>query len=302
MKKLLVAFVAVMACFQAFAEDAVTAEPEVKASEEKAWSLSITAEYKTGYMSDGFMLNPDDMLFGDIYFEYALAENYGYYLDLWIAHDMNRYNKCDRIDNEPEELDYTAGVYYKLADVIGDKGLKFDLSYTYWDMPERTGWNRRGCTKMKAALDISTDKYNVCKGFTVTPGIMVANDFENDEWEAKVYAATCYKINDKLSLKNKAELFWMNGHWLYGRRNEGGAKAAGIYQTSCLSTFVLSADLSYLVYKNEEKGYEVTCGPLAKLAWALDNNVRDSWKGKDRAPNAESGCNFLAGFAVNASF
>ena len=134
MKKLMFSLFAAMMLIgvQAMAQDATNEKP--------IWqpSVDISMSYSSRYISDGWVINPESMLFADINLTWDLKEFGGIYLGCWVANDWNDYNKDSRIDYEPEEWDYWVGYYYTLNDVPFVESLTFDLSYTYWDYPKRT--------------------------------------------------------------------------------------------------------------------------------------------------------------------
>lgn len=285
MKKLLIAAAALLVGFQAFAQEA-----EVQKEEKNPLIpfISLSASVDNCYLSDGIVVNPDTMIFGDLYLEWSLTDNVALYGDLWVANDWNDYNKADGVAYEPEEIDYTVGVTY------GAGNYKADLSYAYWDMPQRTGWNAPGCTKMVLTLDqtydivVKTDD-NDEPVFTVTPRARIRNDFENDEWLVRLGAASKWAINDNLTLKNTADMFWGNGRWICGAAT--GKDAGDLYKNT-ITTFVLGAELNYAINEN------FSCGPFAEAAWGVDHEVRDMMK----ASSANNSFNFHYGFKVAAEF
>ena len=130
--------IAALAGTQVFAQEAA---PEMK--EEKVCGLipsevSLTLEYKSRYISDGFVVNPQNMLFGSFDLSWDLTSHDGIYVGIWGANDLNRYNADSKVKYEPEEFDYYIGYWYKFTDIPALESLKLDLSYTYWDYMSRS--------------------------------------------------------------------------------------------------------------------------------------------------------------------
>ena len=259
-------------------------------------SVNINLQYASAYMSDGKILNPESMLFGDLTLSWDVTANSGIYAGIWVANDWNDYNEADGVQYEPEEIDYYVGAWYTIDDLEVIKSLTFDLSYTYWDMPKRTGWNYPGSTKMKLGLDIHTGDFKCCDDkLSVTPGIKFNNDFENEEWQIVPYVKAGYSICDKLSADSKLELFWENAKWYVGGANHRNHKPVADCDKNGLSTLVWSLDLNYAITD------KVTFGPFGKLAWCLDHDYRETWKFNGSA-NMKSGCNTLWGVQLNIAF
>ncbi len=302
MKKLMFSLFAAMMLIgvQAMAQDATNEKP--------IWqpSVGINLSYGSRYMSDGKIINPESMLFGDINLTWDFKEFGGIYLGTWFANDWNDYNNRgdawkvndSHVQYEPEEWDYWFGYYYTLNDVPVVDSLTFDLSYTYWDYPKRTKWPARGETERKVVLDISTGDFAITEDFTWHPGIYVGWDHENDEWQVKLYAKSSYKISDKLSFNNGLDLFWFNGRWMCGGYDGvNHAKRAGLMDEykNGFYTLVWSTDLSYAI-----NDY-ISFGPFAKLAWVLDHDYRETWKGPNN-PNSADGMNTLWGVQLSINF
>ena len=310
MKKLMFSLFAAMMLIgvQAMAQDATNEKP--------VWmpSISLTFEYASRYMSDGKIVNPESMLFGDISLGWDFKEFGGIYVGTWVANDWNDWNEGDKVQYEPEEIDYYIGYYYTLNDVPVVESLTFDLSYAYWDYPKRTKWPSPGETERKVVLDISTADFAIGEAFTWHPGFYVGWDHENDEWQAKPYVKSSYKVMDKLTFNNSLELFWFNARWMCGGGKgahhtkvvyddngeiekvypKGDAYKNGFY------TLVFGADLTYQITEN------ISFGPFAKLAWVLDHDYRETWKDKDNPyyseANSKSGMNTLWGVKLSISF
>ena len=207
MKKLMFSLFAAMMLIgvQAIAQDATNEKP--------IWrpAVDISMSYSSRYISDGWVINPESMLFADINLTWDFNEFGGIYIGTWVANDWNDYNRDSRIDYEPEEWDYWIGYYYTLSDVPVVDSLTFDLSYTYWDYPKRTQWPAPGETERNVALDISTGD------FAITDGL---------------------------------DLFWNNGRWRCGGYDGvHHLKRAGLLDSykNGFSTLVWSADLSYAI-------------------------------------------------------
>lgn len=302
MKKLLMGLIAaVMMGTNVMAQEA---EEE---SKKPCWlpDVDLTLEYASRYLSDGRVINPKQMIFIDAFANWTITDDFGFYGDLWFANDWNDYNKDSGIKNEPEEIDWSIGVWYHVGGISGIGGLNFDLSHSRWFYPERTGWNCPGETKYVLALDISTDDIKITDKFSWKPGICTRLDYENDEWNTDIYAKTSWEIVDKLTLDNKAQIFWGNSKWNAGSNGRyvsiededgevlGYAKNP-IYK-NMFTTFVLSADLTYQLTDH------FSVAAFGKLAYALNHTFRDSWKGEGN-PNHASGCNDLWGVRLGVSF
>ena len=268
-------------------------------------SVSLNLQYASAYMSDGKILNPESMLFGDLSFGWDLTANSGIYAGIWVANDLNNFNNgydggYAGIQYEPEEIDYYIGAWYTISDLAAIKSLTFDLCYAYWDMPKRAhkkgGWNPPGSTKMKLTLDTHTGEFKfVDDKLGITPGIKINNDFENDEWQVVAYTNASYQIMDKLSANTSLELFWEDARWHVGRANHSNKNGHAKWDKKGLSTLVWSMDLNYAITEN------VSFGPFAKFAWCLDYHYREGWR-QHGDPNMASGCNTLWGIQLNVAF
>ena len=295
MKKLMFSLFAAMMLIgvQAMAQDATNEKP--------AWlpSVDISFSYGSRYMSDGKIINPESMLFGDINLTWDFKELGGIYLGTWFANDWNDWNEDSKVQYEPEEWDYWVGYYYTLGDVPVVESLTFDLSYTYWDYPKRTKWPAPGETERKVVLDISTADFAIGEAFTWHPGFYIGWDHENDEWQAKPYVKSSYKVMDNLTLNNSLELFWFNARWMCGGYDGTHHPKADAYKNG-FYTLVFGADLTYQITEN------ISFGPFAKLAWVLDHDYRETWKDKDNPyyseANSKSGMNTLWGVKLSISF
>ena len=258
-------------------------------------SVNINLQYASAYMSDGKILNPESMLFGDLTLSWDVTANSGVYAGIWVANDWNDYNEECGVQYEPEEIDYYVGAWYTISDLGAIKSLTFDLSYTYWDMPKRTGWNYPGSTKMKLTLDISTGDLISDEKKEFKTGIKFNNDFENEEWQIVPYVKGGFEIIDKLSANTSLELFWENAKWYVGGSPNHTNHNAPDYDKNGLSTLVWSLDISYAITDN------ISFGPFGKLAWCLDHDYRETWKANGN-PNMKSGCNTLWGVQLNIAF
>lgn len=304
MKKILTGIMAVamLAGIQAFAQE----EEESSFVSKLIPSVDIAAQYKSRYLSDGRVVNPDDMLFMDAFFSWNIYENddfaNGLYFDLWCANDLNRYNKADGIDYEPEEFDYTIG--YTLGvknfecEPLSLKGLNFDLSYAYWDYPSRTGWQCVGSQQNTITLDISTSVVNDV--LDVTPGITINWDPEDEKYYGKGYLKLGDEIwnneeegnkKQSLSWNTKFELFAGNSRYTGNAFSE--IDDTGDIYKSTFTTFVWTVGLDFSPMPG------VSVGPFGVLSWALDHECRDAWKIDD---NSKSGVNNLWGIGASFSF
>lgn len=266
-------------------------------------SVNINLQYASAYMSDGKILNPESMLFGDLTLSWDVTANSGVYGGIWVANDWNDYNEGVKGDGfggvqyEPEEIDYYVGAWYTIADLDVVKSLTFDLSYTYWDMPKRTGWNYPGNTKMKLTLDVKTGEFKFCDDkLGITPGIKFNNDFENDEWQIVPYVKGGFAVTEKLGVNSSLELFWENAKWFMGACNHMNDDWRYTdADKNGLATLVWSVDVNFAITDN------VSFGPFGKLAWCLDHDYRETWKWNGN-PNMKSGCNTLWGVQLNVAF
>lgn len=280
-------------------------------------SIDITLQYASRYMSDGKIINPESMLFGDLMLGWDFKEFGGIYIGTWVANDWNDYNEAKphhqgpgAVQYEPEEIDYYFGYTYKLANVPVIDSLNFDLCYAYWDYPKRTKWPSPGETERKISFDVSTGDFAITENFTWKPGFMIGWDHENDEWQVKPYVKTTAKLMDNLSFKNSLELFWFNARWMCGggkgthhhEVDEEGEPTNSIEDAykSGLYTLVWSSELSFAITEN------ISVGPFAKLSWVLDHDYRETWKDKDNryysGANSKSGMNTLWGIQLSFSF
>lgn len=298
MKKLLTSIMAVAALtgIQAFAQEADEASFLGKLREDTKCSLipssvTINLEYKSRYLSDGRVINPQNMLFGSVDLAWDFATD-GIYVGIWGANDLNRYNADSGIKYEPEEFDYYLGYWYEWGD-LGDavKSICLDVSYTYWDYPSRTGWECVGEQQNTFTVDLS------CKpginALSVKPGVAVNWDPENEKIYGKLYVALGKDIEDVkgLSLGSKFELFWGNGH--YVKNAFADADGSGDIDKETFTTFIWTVNASFAVNDN------ISFGPFAALSFAIDHECRDAWKTND---NSKSGVNTLWGFGSTFKF
>jgi len=295
MKKTLFGLFAVMmlaAC--AMAQEEVTI-PESNAFKP---SLSLTLDYSTRYMSKGKIVNPEDMFFTDVFVELA-----GFYFDLWGAFDANDYNEGKKGDGVGgvkhtfEEIDYGIGYSYTFENLDVINSLGIDVGVTYWDYPKRLGWQSVNEQQYEWHLDLST-------GLFLNPGLTFYGDFETEKFYGKIYANYGYELAENLTLDNKVELFWGNSKYNAGDYSikHGGVDSSSLATyKEAFSTFVWTISLNHTI--NDYLSW----GVYAKLAWALDHDIRDSWHADSRDPyytarNSKSGVNNLFGVTVSASF
>lgn len=272
---------AVLLGAQVFAQDATTAPGTTPALETETSFipyLSATVEYASRYMSKGEIVNPERVVFNDFY-----AELFGFYVELWTATDLTDYNEGDRIDYEPEELDYIFGYNYTFEDIPIINSLKVDLNFTYFDYPSRSGWDK-ACTEQEIALKLVTDiPY-------IAPGFMTAVDYEDDIWWAEFFISNNYtfdNITEDLALNNKLEMFWGNSRFNGGLHDVG----QDTYK-SAITTIVWSVDLTYNLNKY------VSFGPFGQIAWAINHDIREDYK----ASSSNNACNMLWGLRLSAEF
>lgn len=282
--------VAALAGAQVFAQEAA---PEVK--EEKICglipsSISLTVEYKSRYISDGFVVNPQNMLFGSFDLGWDLTSHDGLYIGIWGANDLNRYNADSGVKYEPEEWDYYIGYWYEFGDIPAIESLTLDLSYTYWDYPSRTGWECKGEQQNTIALDITA-------GCILKPGVTINWDPENEKLYFKLHAKYEYEIEDVkgLSFSTGLAMFWGNGNYVKckGVCDVKDGIPVSRHDHSAITTLIWDAALNYKVNDH------FTFGPFASLNFAIDHDVRDTWKLND---NSKSGCNTLWGIGGTLSF
>ena len=256
-------------------------------------SLSLAIDYSTRYMSKGKIINPEDMFFTDVY-----VECLGFYFDLWGAFDANDYNKGKEkgdgvggVKHTFEEIDYGFGYAYTFENLDVINSLGIDVGVTYWDYPKRLGWQCVNEQQYEWHLDLST-------GLLLNPGMTFYGDFETEKFYGKLYANYEYALADNLTLDNKVELFWGNSKYNandYSVKHNGVRSSKEHTYKETLSTFVWTITLSHTI--NDHFSW----GPYAKLAWALDHDIRDAWKEHGSA-NSKSGVNNLFGVSVSASF
>ena len=293
--------IAALAGAQVFAQEAA---PEMK--EEKVCGLipsevSLTLEYKSRYISDGFVVNPQNMLFGSFDLSWDLTSHDGIYVGIWGANDLNRYNADSKVKYEPEEFDYYIGYWYTLKlESDNFENLNFDLSYTYWDYPSRTGWEYVGSQQNTIALDINTGIKNE-KLDTLKPGVTINWDPENEKYYANIYikaADTIWTKDDEdekkkqtLGWNSSVELMWGNSHYVDAAFLD--VDGTNDIHKNTFTTLTWKAGLDYSPMKN------VSVGPFVQLSFALDHECRDSWKLDD---NSKSGVNNLWGFGASFKF
>ena len=301
--------VAALAGAQIFAQEAA---PEVK--EEKVCglipdSISLSMQYKSRYISDGFVVNPDNMLFGSFDLGWDLTSHDGLYVGIWGANDLNRNNADAGIKYEPEEFDYYIGYWYEFGNIPGIESLTLDLSYTYWDYPSRTagsrrdgkgnksrdGWSAIGEQQNTIALDITA-------GCLLKPGVTINWDPENEKLYFKLHVGYDYEVEDVkgLSFNTGLSLFIGNGHYVAGKGvkktwfiNDDEEEDSIPDTRSAITTLIWDVGINYEVNKH------FSFGPFASLNFALDHNVRETW---DHNDNSKSGCNTLWGIGGKIKF
>ena len=269
---------------------------EITVPEDKTFvpELSLSLEYATRYMSKGKIVNPEDMFFGDLCVSLA-----GFYFDLWGAFDANKYNEGDGIKGDGvggvkhtfEEIDYGFGYAYTFENLDVINSLGIDVGVTYWDYPKRLGWQCVNEQQYEWHLDLST-------GLFLNPGVTFYGDFETEKFYGKVYANYEYELAENLALDNKLELFWGNSKYNagdYSVKHNGVRSSDEDTYKEAFSTLVWTISLNHTI--NDYLSW----GVYAKLACALDHDIRDAWKEHGSA-NSKSGVNNLFGVTVSASF
>ena len=282
--------VAALAGAQIFAQEAA---PEVK--EEKVCGLipdeiSFSMQYKSRYISDGFVVNPQNMLFGSLDLGWNLTSHDGLYVGIWGANDLNRYNADSNVKYEPEEFDYYIGYWYEFGDIPGIESLTLDLSYTYWDYPSRTQWECVGEQQNTIALDITA-------GCLLKPGVTINWDPENEKLYFKLHVGYDYEVEDVkgLSLNTGLSLFIGNGHYVTGKGvlEWKDDMPVDVSDRSAITTLIWDVGINYALNDH------ISFGPFASLNFAIDHNVREDWK---HDANSKSGCNTLWGFGGKIKF
>ena len=273
-KKVMCGFVgtAMLIGAQVFAQDAA---PVAQKQNEWKPSIEFKLEYASRYMSKGKVCNPDRMIFSDLYI--GLKD---FYVGAWVANDLTDYNEGSGIAYEPEEWDYYFGYATEISDLPIINSLTIDGSFTYFDYPTRSGWDKSS-TEQELAIKLTT-------GLFLNPGILVAWDYENDMWWAKTFVNYKYPLTqvfENLAFKTGAELLWGN------TRFNGGLHDEDDTYKNALTALVWNVEFNYDITEN------FSCGPFGQVAWALDHDIREAWKDGDG-----SSCNMLWGFRVIASF
>ncbi len=286
--------VAALAGAQIFAQEAV---PEVK-SEEKCMlipSISLSMQYKSRYISDGFVVNPDNMLFGSLDLGWDFSSFGGLYVGIWGANDLNRFNADSKVKYEPEEFDYYIGYWYEWGDIPGIESLTFDLSYTYWDYPSRTEWACVGEQQNTIALDVTA-------GCAMKPGVTANWDPENEKLYFKLHVNYDYDFEEikNLNFSTGLALFWGNHRYVAakGVSEWEDDNYVGRFKHTAITTLVWDVAFTYSLNDN------ISFGPFASLSFAVDSDVRDTWKYDENKSvvNSKSGCNTLWGFGGKISF
>ena len=281
--------VAALAGAQIFAQEAV---PEVETKEKSMLipSVTLSLDYKSRYISDGFVVNPQNMLFGSIDLGWEFGDFGGLYVGIWGANDLNRYNADSNVKYEPEEFDYYIGYWYEFGDIPAIESLTLDLSYTYWDYPSRTHWEGKGEQQNTIALDITA-------GCFLKPGVTINWDPENEKLYFKLHVGYSYDIQDVkgLSFNTGLAMFVGNGHYVTGKGvlEWDDGFPVGVADRSAITTVIWDVSLNYAL-----NDY-ISFGPFASLNFAVDHNVREDWKHDD---NSKSGCNTLWGFGGKIKF
>ncbi len=307
MKKILTGILAVAALsgIQAFAQDDAPEMESKVYTGLKPSEISVNTQFKSRYLSDGRVINPDYMLFGSVTLGWDLKDTEdfcdGLYIGIWGANDLNRYNAGSGIKYEPEEFDYYIGYWYTLKlESDNFENLNFDLSYTYWDYPSRTGWEYVGSQQNTIALDINTGIKNE-KLDSLKPGVTINWDPENEKYYANIYvkAADTFWTKDDEDEKKKQtlgwnsslELMWGNSHYVDAAFID--VDGTNDIHKNTFTTLTWKAGLDYSPMKN------MSIGPFVQLSFALDHECRDSWKLDD---NSKSGVNNLWGFGASFKF
>ena len=264
-----------------------TAVAQDVAEEKNEWmpEFSFSAKYASRYLSKGKVVNPESMTIYD-----ASLSLQGFYAGIWIANDQNDYNRESGIDYEPEEIDYYIGYGYTFEEIPVVNSISLDVCYTYFDYPSRA-YDHNVPGKREYWTDGQTDEYalSVNFGLMFAPGFKVCWDPEHEIWYGNLNASWDYNFKEEgleaLTFSTSVEAWWGNNNFFSGKDEHDNDIA---WTTLCWNT-----SLDYQVCEN------VTFGPFATLAWAIDPAYRKSWKDND---NAKSGCNTLWGVKLAFSF
>ena len=327
MKKLLSSILAVaaLAGIQAFAQEEDSPSLLAQLREDTKCSLipssiKLSFDYKSRYLSDGRVINPQNMLFGSVDLAWDFATD-GIYVGIWGANDLNRYNHGDRIEYEPEEFDYYIGYWYEfggLGEYTGDaiKSICLDVSYTYWDYPSRCGWEGIGEQQNTFTIDVSAGLG--VEAIAVKPGFKVNWDPENEKIYGNLYVSLGKDFEDAkwLSVGTRFDLFWGNGNYVkkaFGSTEFFGAndtrhrlyvdKGYDDIDKETFTTFIWTVSADFTPFADSDiKGLQsFTIGPFAQLVWALDHECRESWK-TTKTDNSKSGLNTCYGISASYKF
>ncbi len=326
MKKLLSSIMAVaaLAGIQAFAQEEDSPSLLAQLREDTKCSLipssiKLSLDYKSRYLSDGRVINPQNMLFGSVDFAWDFATD-GIYIGIWGANDLNRYNHGggDRIDYEPEEFDYYIGYWYEWGDLgehTGDaiKSICLDVSYTYWDYPSRTypkggnksrdSWYAIGEQQHTITVDVSAGLG--VEAISVKPGFKVNWDPEMEKIYGNLYVSLGKDFEDAkwLSVGTRFDLFWGNGNYVKRAFPDAEERHWGDTDKETFTTFIWTVSADFTPFADSDfKGLKsFTIGPFAQLVWALDHECRQTWKTTKQA-NAKSGLNTCYGLSASYKF
>ena len=266
-------------------------------------SIKLSLDYKSRYLSDGRVINPEQMLFGSIDLNWDF-DNDGIYVGIWGANDLNDYNRADGIKYEPEEFDYYIGYWYEWGD-LGDavKSVCLDVSYTYWDYPSRSGWECIGEQQNTITVDVSAKLG--CDVVSVKPGVKVNWDPEIEKIYGDVYVALGKDFEDAkwISLGTKFELFWGNGNYVKRAFPDAEGRHWGDSDKEALTTFIWTVGADFTPFNGDDNSAlkSFTIGPFAQLVWAIDHECREAWKTTKQA-NSKSGVNTCYGISASYKF
>lgn len=309
MKRVIACILVAFAAFSmAWADETVKLEGESTSNGTRpVWVpyVDLSLDLASREVVYGEVDNPKKTLMGDLTLSWYFAENFGIFGDLWIANPWNNWEKDSKVENEPDEFDYNFGVFYALEDMPLVKQLKFTLYHDRIHYPSRSGWKMPGETKNLLNLTIETADFDICQNLTWHPGTQISFDYENDEWNVSPFAELKWEICDKLSLTNRAELFWGNARWNAGTANRYvygyDEESDTIYRfehpryKNAITSFMLGTELAYKVTEN------ISVAVYGKLMWAVDHDIRDVWKLSDDQHNS-SGCDDVVGVRMDFSF
>ena len=272
-----------LACVTVYAQEAKTEEAAI-AKEEKNWSVNLSLQLASKYVTDAFVNTNGLMLFPDLNVSF-----YGAFVGIWGAYDLNKRNDADGIDcYNFEEVDIYMGYGYTFEDIPGISSLS--LTGTWWNYyyPHRAGHDGGARWDENAARNKIT--FDVCTGSIADTGIAVGTTLEwlydhkdgCNHWGygVDIYATKSFAlaaVSEKLSFDNSVDFFIFD-HCYNGRDTFGALQ--------------YTAALNYAVCEN------VSFGPFVSCLQQLSHNSRRA----ARKSSANYKSDIFCGFSVNAGF